>query len=131
MHPVLSWEVIEGKQRIFVLGETVNCLLVLGLVLGDKGFSRGLSVVSRGRPPDLVDVVFDLCALGSRQVVQDIGGLMEPAALMLGRGVDLAKGSPEPEGTISDGEQGCVHSPCLQIYEHLPPGLGRLTGPVL
>ena len=49
MVPVLGWEVVEGEQRIAVLEQAGDRLLVLGRVLlgegGDRRLSQGCSTL--------------------------------------------------------------------------------------
>jgi len=80
--PVLCREVIEGEEHILVFHETVTGLLKLCPVEGKEGIigNQGLFLCRRHR--DVVDLF-----LGFGHLIQDVHGLMDPAALFLCVGV--------------------------------------------
>ena len=66
--------------------------------------------------------------LALRQLVQDVGGLVHPAALPAGLRPHLAERLPEAERAVGDGELGRDRQPApLQIEQQLPPGLRALA----
>ena len=67
-----------------------------------------------------------------RRLVEDVGDLVNPAALVPGAGKDLVERLPEAHGAVShrdlrrDGK-----TAGLEINEQFPPALGTLTDPDL
>ena len=86
---MLSWKVIEGQEGIGVFGQAVNGLWVLGSVLGLERGDSPLGMIPGRRLPNLMDTLLNLWTQRFGHVVQDVGRLVEPAALVLGLGVDL------------------------------------------
>ena len=89
VYPVLRWKVIEGQEGIGIFGQAVNGLWVLGSVLGLKRGDSPLGMIPGRRLPNLMDILLNLWTDRFGHVVQDVGRLVEPAALVLGLGVDL------------------------------------------
>jgi len=57
------------------------------------------------------------------QGVEHIGGLLHPAALAAGLGVDHVEGAPETERTVTHRQGRTGFEPaCLQITQQLEPG---------
>ena len=46
-------------------------------------------------------------------------------------GIDFVQRSPEPHGTVSDGQFGGIHSPAFEAEQNLAPALSGLAHPVL
>ena len=64
-------------------------------------------------------------------LVEDVGGLVHPAPLLSGRGIELLEGGPEAQGFISDGQLRWLRkSPLSEIEEQLLPALLALTDAV-
>src|SRR3954471_16864028 len=65
---------------------------------------------------------------GFRHLVEQIGRLVKPAALVARSGIDLIKGLPEPECAIADRDLGRNgEAASLQIDQKLAPALGALS----
>src|SRR5207344_2752781 len=95
-------KVVERQQRIAVLGQAIGRSLVFDLVGFDKGF-QGRNGILRGLGhPDLLQRTLGLGVQALRQLVQDVGGLVHPAALLAGCRPHLAERLPEPERAIGD-----------------------------
>ena len=64
-------------------------------------------------------------------LVEDVGGLVHPAPLLPGRGIDLSKSGPEAQGPVTDGQLRWLREPpLLEIEEQLLPALLALTDAV-
>ena len=70
-----------------------------------------------------------LWLLALRQLVEDVGGLVHPAALLACRRPHLAERLPEAERAVGDGEFGRDRqaTSLLQIEQQLPPRLRALA----
>jgi hypothetical protein len=55
---------------------------------------------------------------------------VEPAALLVGVGEDIAQRLPEPERPVTDGEHRGSHAAALAVAEQVGPRLRRLAEPV-
>src|SRR5918998_3281284 len=103
MVPVLGWEVVEGEQRVAVLEQAGDRLLVLGRVLLGEGGDRRLGGGAVRRLPDLAQVPLRRRLDGFRQLVQDIGGLMHPAPPMAGGPAGRPERPPETPAAVAGG----------------------------
>ena len=64
---------------------------------------------------------------GLRELVEHVGGLVHPTALLARRPVDLAQGFPETERPVAGGQLGRNRqAAALEIEQHFAPGLGAL-----
>ena len=89
------------------------------------GIGLGLSL------PDIVYRGFGFW-LGQRgKAVEHIHGFVLPAALMAGLRKYLIHGSPEPHGTISDGQFRRIHATVLELDQNLAPALSAFAHAVL
>src|SRR4030081_3433878 len=75
MLPVLSREVVEGKQRVAILDQALDSLVVFDAPGFDEGVERGECIVLGLGHPDLLERTLGLRLLALGQLVQDIGGL--------------------------------------------------------
>jgi hypothetical protein len=67
-----------------------------------------------------------------RQVVQDVGGLVHPAALRARLRENLLERSPKSERTVADREiRRELHSALLQLAQQIKPALLRFAHAVL
>ena len=103
MDPVLGREVVKGQQHLAILDQTGNG----GRVFGLKGFHKMVKGLVRlglclGHP-DLMQhrLGFGMNRLG--QIVQHIGGLMDPAALPTRRRIHFLQGRPEAQRPVAGG----------------------------
>ena len=86
MLPVLGRELVEGQQRIAILDQALDSLVVLDAPGFDEGVEGEERVLLGLGHPDLLECAFGFRLLALRQLVQDVGGLMHPAALAAGLG---------------------------------------------
>src|ERR1700722_17523649 len=84
MVPVLGGEVEEGEQRFPVLGQTGDRLVVLGVIFVSEHIDRYLGRRAGWRAVNLakVDLHVDLDREGD--LVQYVGGLVNPTPLVAG-----------------------------------------------
>jgi hypothetical protein len=127
---MLGREVIEGQQRLDVIGHLGHRLGPLGAVVGSElgdcllGVLAVLSAADLGQRPPRPGVH----ALGQRG--QHVGGLVDPATLGSGGGEHIAQRRPQPKGTIADRQHRRLHAAPAQLAQQLRPRLGRLPQPV-
>src|SRR3981081_3412246 len=81
MLPVLSREVVEGKQRVAILDQALDSLVVFDAPSFDEGVERGECILLGLGHPNLLERTLGLRLLALGQLVQDIGGLVPPTAL--------------------------------------------------
>ena len=77
--PVLGGEIVEGEQRVAVLGQALHRLGVLGRVLLHKYVQGGLRRGPIRRHPDLPQVLLHRRLHGLGNLVQHVGGLVHCA----------------------------------------------------
>src|SRR3984893_12296808 len=107
MLPVLSREVVEGKQRVAILDQALDSLVVFDAPGFDEGVERGERILLGRGHPDLLERTLGLRLLALGQLVQDIGGLGHPTARwprVLGHTSSTACQKPRaPSATASSG----------------------------
>src|SRR5271166_3078207 len=131
MVPVLGREVEEGKQGFPVLSQAGDRLLVFGAVFVGEHVDGGLGGRAGRRSVNLSKVCLHIDLDREGDLVQYVGGLMNPTALMLGAGKDLLDRLPEAERTVADREIGRDLEPTpLDVDEELAPALRALPHPV-
>ena len=128
--PLPRWIAQEGEQPLLCLFQAVRHAPASEPPLGHEGLARlahvlgvlgvhhvgvvGLDLVvqflRRMGHPNFLEVAlgFALYALG--QLVEHVGGLVDPAALLAGVAVDLAQGFPEAERAVAGGKLGATPS---------------------
>src|SRR5271157_4097999 len=99
MVPVLGREVEEGKQGFPVLSQAGDRLLVFGAVFVGEHVDGGRA---GRRSVNLSKVCLHIDLDREGDLVQYVGGLMNPTALMLGAGKDLLDRLPEAERAVAD-----------------------------
>ena len=102
--PVLGGEIVEGEQHVAVLGQAFDRLVVLRAVDFRECIEGGLGVRPGLGHPDVLERPLGFALQTLRQPVEDVGGLVHPAALLARLGPDLGKRLPEAERTVSDRE---------------------------
>src|SRR3984893_9432286 len=81
---MLGLKVVEGQQRIAVLGQAIGSSLVFDLVGFEKGFECLDAILLGLGHPDLLQRTLGLGVQALWHLVQDVGGLVHPAALLAG-----------------------------------------------
>ena len=86
---MLGGEVVEGKQRVAILDETLDRLLIFAAVGFDEGIEGGFGAVSGLCHPDIVQRALGLAVQAVRQCdfypVMPITGGPNPPFVELGR----------------------------------------------
>ena len=82
--PVRGGEVVEREQLVAVTGQAGGGLGVLVIVVLQPLVEGPLGVRPRLGHPDLVQPLLGLGMAGLREAIQDVPGLVEPAALGTG-----------------------------------------------
>src|SRR3982074_2132366 len=72
MLPVLSREVVEGKQRVAILDQALDSLVVFDAPSFDEGVERGECILLGLGHPNLLERTLGLRLLALGQLVQDI-----------------------------------------------------------
>ena len=90
MHPVLGREVVEAEQRFEVVAQLVGRLGPLGPELVIEGLGGVAGVLAVLSLADLAEHPLRERLDGLRQRIEDVRGLVHPAALFLGLGEDFA-----------------------------------------
>src|ERR1700719_3037921 len=128
MLPVLSREVVEGKQRVAILDQALDSLVVFDAPGFDEGVERGECILLGLGHPDLLEHTLGLRLLALGQLVQDIGGLVHPTALAACPRPHLLDRLPEAEGAVGDRELGSHRKPPpFEVEEELFPRLRALA----
>src|SRR5271170_4425003 len=128
MLPVFGREVVESQQRVAILNRAFDRLVVFDGPGFDEGVERRERILLGLCHPDLLERPLGLRVLALRQLVQDVGRLVDPAALAAGLRPHLLERLPEAERAVGDCEFGRYRKPApLQVEEQFPPGLGALA----
>src|SRR6185369_1327872 len=102
----------EGEQSVPVFRQAGDGFLVLGAVFIGEHVDRRLGRRAGWRAVDFTKVCFHVGLDREGDLVQHIGGLMDPAPLMPGGGKDLLDCFPEAERPVADREvRGAISSP--------------------
>src|SRR3982074_907170 len=129
MLPVLSREVVEGKQRVAILDQALDSLVVFDAPGLDEGVERGERILLGLGHPDLLERTLGLRLLALGQLVQDIGGLVYPTALAAcPRPPLLHRPRREAGGAVGARELGSHRKPPpFEVEEELFPRLRALA----
>src|SRR5215468_3707229 len=128
MLPVLGREVVEAQQRVAILDQALDCLVVFDAPGLDEGVEGGKRILLGLGHPDFLQRALGFRLLAVWQFVEDIGSFVHPAALATRLGPDLFHRLPESERAIGDRELGANRQPTpLQIEEQFPPRLRTLA----
>jgi hypothetical protein len=101
---VLGGEVVEGEQHVAILGQALDRLVVFRAVDFCERIEGGLGVLPGLGHPDVLKHSLGFALQTLRQPVEDVGGLVHPAALLARLGPHLGKRLPETERTVGDRE---------------------------
>src|SRR4051794_20162802 len=111
MVPVLGWEVEEGEQRFAILRQASDRLVVLGAVFVGKHVDGGLGRRAGRRAVNLAKVGFHVDLNRESDLVQHVGGLVNPTALVPGAREDRFDCLPEAERAVADGRTSRTEPP--------------------
>src|SRR6201993_1773929 len=132
MVPVLGGEVEEGEQHFPVFGQTGDRLVMLCIVFYSEHVDCCLGRRAGWRAVNLakIDLHVDLDREGD--LVQYVGGLVNPTPLVSGARKDLLDRLPEAERAVADREvRRNLEPTLLDVDEKLAPALCALTCPGL
>ena len=128
MLPVFGGEVVEGEQRVSVLGQAIGGLVVFGLVLGKETIEGFLGIVAPLGHPDFSEIRLGPGLNRLWEFVEDVHRFVNPASLMAGGAELLLQRLPEPQRAVADRELGRDRqTAAFQIGQKLGPGLGTLA----
>src|SRR5438067_10104551 len=126
--PVLGREVVEGKQRIAILGQAVDRVSVFDAPGFDEGVESDERLLLGLGHPDLLQRPLGLRLLALGQFVEDIGGFVHPAALATRLRPHFFERLPEAQRAVGDRKLGPDRKPApLQVEEELAPRLRALA----
>src|ERR1700730_2672831 len=132
MVPVLGGEVEESEQRFPVLGQTGDRLVVLGIVFVSEHINRCLGRRAGRRGVNLAKIYLHVDLDREGDLVQYVGGLVNPTPLVSGARKDLLDRLPEAERAVADREvRRCLEATLFDVDEKLAPALCVLTYPGL
>src|ERR1700759_3924629 len=132
MIPVLGREVEEGEQSFPVLGQAGDRLLVLGTVFLGEHVDRGLRDCAGRCSINLSKVCLHVELDREGDLVEHVGGLVNPTPLVSGARIDLIDGLPEAERAVAYRDVGRDLEPTpLDVDEELAPALCALAPPGL
>src|ERR1700675_2416755 len=132
MVPVLGGKVEESEQRFPVLGQTGDRLVVLGVVFVGEHIDRRLGRGAGRRAVNLAKVDLHVDLDRESDLVQYVGGLVNPTPLVPGARKDLLDRLPEAERAVANRKVRRNLEPTLfDVDEKLAPALGALTSPGL
>jgi hypothetical protein len=104
---ILTEEVVEGKQRVAILDQALDSLVVFDASDFDEGVERGECILLGLGPPDLLERTLGLRLLALGQLVQDIGGLVRPRVL----GHTSSTACQKPRALSATASSGPIASP--------------------
>src|SRR5438132_1032166 len=129
MLPVLGGEVVERQQCVAILDQAVDRLVVLDAPAFDEGVERREGILLGLGHPDLLQRPLGFRLRALRQLVEDVGSLVDPTTLAARLRPQFFDRLPKAERAVGDRELGCHRKPTpLQIKEELLPGLCTLGG---
>jgi hypothetical protein len=112
---VLGREVEERKQLLGVVGELGHRLGPLHAVVARERLDRLLGVRPVGRLADLGQRRARPGLHRRWQAVEDVGGLVDPVALVAGGREHVAERRPQPQGAVADGDHRRPHPATPEI----------------
>src|SRR5215470_14453553 len=118
----LGREVVEGEQRVAILDQALDRLVVFdapGLDEGVEGRKRILLCLGH---PDFLQRPLGFRLLALRQFVEDVGGFVHPAALAARLRPYLFDRLPDPSAPSATASSGPIDRP-RRIEEQFPPRL--------
>ena len=131
MVPVLGGEVEEGEQSLPVLRQASDRLVVPGAVFVGEHVDRRRGRSAGRRAVNLAEVCLHVDLDREGDLVEHVGGFVNPTALVPGAREDLLDCLPEAERSITDREvRRDLEPTLLDVDEELTPALRTLRTPV-
>jgi len=124
--PVLGREVVDRQQLLDVVGDLRDRLRELRPVGGLERLHGVEGVPAVLGVPNLREGLLRPGMRRLRQRAKYVSDLVEPAALLAGRGEHLAQRAPEPECAVADREHRGPHPAPGAVTQQVRPGLGGL-----
>ena len=124
-------EVVEGQEFVAVLDQAFDGLGVFRAVGVDKQFELLAGIFPGLGLPDVVQRLLCLGLTALWQIVQNVSGLMHPAPLLPGGGIDFLKSCPKSHGSIADRQFRSVEAAAFEPQQDLAPALGAFPHAVL
>src|ERR1700754_4595598 len=106
MVPVLGREVEEGEQSVPILGQAGDRFLVLGTVFLGEHVDRGLRDCAGRCSINLSKVCLYVELDREGDLVEHVGGLVNPTPVVCGARIDLIDGPPEAERAVASRDAG-------------------------
>src|SRR3954449_11843777 len=132
MVPVLGREVEEGEHGVPILDHAGDCLVVLGAVFVSEHINSGFGIRAGRCAVNLAKVCLHVDLDREGDLVEHVGGFVNPTALVPGAWKDLFDGLPEAESAIADRKIRRDLEPTpLNVDEELAPTLRALAYPSL
>src|ERR1700761_2361054 len=104
MRPMLGWEVVKGKEHLFIFRQAFAGFWEFYLVTGDELIVGCQSGFAGRRQVYFMDQLLRFALNTLRHFIQDIGGLMDPATLLGNRTIFFLQSDPETERSVPDGQ---------------------------
>lgn len=131
MVPMFGWKVEEGQQRFAILDQALDCFVVFRAVFFGKQVNRYLGAGPARRHVDLAQVLLHVGLHRERDLVQDVGGLVDPAPLMPRDREDLIMRFPEAECAIANSDfRGDPEPTAFCLDEQFAPALRAFRTPI-
>src|SRR5262245_28367329 len=122
MLPVLGRKIVEGEQRVAILDQALDRLVVFNAPGLDEGVEGGKRILLGLGHPDFLQRPLGFRLLAVRQFVADVGSFVHPAALAARLGPYLFDRLPESGRAIGARDRGANRQPApRQIEEQFPP----------
>ena len=132
MVPVLGREIEEGKHSFAIFSQAGDRLLVLGAVFVGEHIDRGFSGRAGRHAVNRSKVCLHVYLDRKSDLVEHVGGLVNPTPLVPCAGKDLIDSLPEAERAVTDREIRRDLEPTpLDVDEKLAPALRALPYPGL
>ena len=96
MHPVRGWKIVEREEDVLVFFQALAGLRVFVPIQTQKLIIEGQGILFCRRLIHLMDQRFGLGLQFLGQLIQNVGRLVYPAALMPRSRIDLFERLPEP-----------------------------------
>ena len=122
--PVFGWKVVERHQHVAVFLEAFACRCVLRTELFQEVVKRFVRIILCFGLPDFVQVAFRFGLNTLGHLVQNVGRLVNPAALLTSLWEHFADRRPEAQSTVANGNlRRQLQAALLEVDQQLAPAL--------